>query len=50
MTLVTSWAIKGEANKTRMSEKDVPKQYRDYADVFSEEKAKRFPPQRKEDH
>jgi hypothetical protein len=32
-----------------MSEKDVPKQYRDYADVFSKEKAKRFPPAREED-
>jgi hypothetical protein len=33
-----------------MSEKDVPEQYRDYADIFSEEKAKRFPPAREEDH
>jgi hypothetical protein len=33
-----------------MSEKDVPKQYKDYSDVFSEEKAKRFPPAREEDH
>jgi hypothetical protein len=33
-----------------MSEKDVPEQYRDYADIFSEEKAKRFPPPREEDH
>jgi hypothetical protein len=39
-TLATSWAIQGEANKTRLSEKDVPEQYKDYADVFSEEKAK----------
>jgi hypothetical protein len=49
-TLATSWAIQGEADKTRMSEKDVPEQYKDYSDVFSEEKAKRFPPQREEDH
>jgi hypothetical protein len=33
-----------------MSEKDVPEQYRDYADVFSKDKAKRFPPPREEDH
>jgi hypothetical protein len=33
-----------------MSEKDVPKQYADYSDVFSEEKAKRFPPAREDDH
>jgi hypothetical protein len=50
MTLTTSWAIQGEADKTRMSEKDVPEQYKDYSDIFSEEKAKRFPPAREEDH
>jgi hypothetical protein len=33
-----------------MLEKDVPDQYKDYADVFSEKKAKRFPPNREEDH
>jgi hypothetical protein len=33
-----------------MSEKDVPKQYEDYSDVFSKEKAKRFPPKREKDH
>jgi hypothetical protein len=33
-----------------LSEKDVPEQYQDYAYVFSEEKAKRFPPSREEDH
>jgi hypothetical protein len=49
-TLATSWAIQGEVNKTRMTEKDVPEQYRNYTDVFSEEKAKRFPPAREEDH
>jgi hypothetical protein len=38
--LAISWAIQGEANKTCLSEKDIPDQYRDYADVFSEEKAK----------
>jgi hypothetical protein len=32
-----------------MSEKDVPEQYKDYSDVFSKEKAKRFPPTREED-
>jgi hypothetical protein len=33
-----------------MSEKDVPEQYKDYSDVFSKEKAKRFLPAREEDH
>jgi hypothetical protein len=49
-TLVTSWAIKEESDRIRLSKKDVPGQYRDYADVFSEEKAKRFPPPREEDY
>jgi hypothetical protein len=49
-TLTTSWAIEGEADKMRMSEKDVPEQYKDYSDVFSEEKAKRFLLAREEDH
>jgi hypothetical protein len=33
-----------------MSEKDVPEHYEDYSDIFSKEKAKRFPPIREEDH
>jgi hypothetical protein len=48
--LATNWAIKGEADKTRLSEKDIPNQYKEYADVFSEKEAKRFPPIRDEDH
>jgi hypothetical protein len=39
-TLATSWAIKREANKTWLSEKDVLEQYQDYMDIFSQEKAK----------
>jgi hypothetical protein len=39
-TLATSWAIQGESDKIRLSEKDILDQYKDYADVFSEEKAK----------
>jgi hypothetical protein len=49
-TLATSWAIQEEADKTRLSEKDVPEQYKNYSDVFSKEKAKRFPPTREDDH
>jgi hypothetical protein len=49
-TLAMSWAIQGEADKAQMLEKDVPEQYKDYEDVFSEEKAKRFPPTREENH
>jgi hypothetical protein len=43
-TLATSWAIQGENERTHLSEEDVLNQYKDYADVFSEKKAKRFPP------
>jgi hypothetical protein len=50
MTLATSWAIKEEGDKTHLSEKDIPDQYQEYADIFSEEKAKRFSPTREEDH
>ena len=49
-TLATSWAIKNEENKTCLKEKDVPDQYKDFADVFSEEKAKRFPSDQEENH
>jgi hypothetical protein len=49
-TLATNWAIKEETDKVRITEKDILKQYKDYSDVFSEEKAKRFPPQREDDH
>ncbi len=49
-TLATAWAIKNEENKSHLTEKDVPEQYKNYADVFSEEKAKQFPPTREEDH
>jgi hypothetical protein len=40
MTLATSWAIQGENKKTRLSEEDIPNQYKDYTDVFSEKEAK----------
>jgi hypothetical protein len=39
-TLAMSWAIQGESNKIHLAEKDVLNQYKDYTDVFSEEKAK----------
>jgi hypothetical protein len=48
--LATNWAIKNEADKVWISEKDIPEQYKDYLDVFSEEKARRFPPPREDNH
>ena len=49
-TQATQWAIKEQANKTKLMEDDLPEHYQDYKDVFSEEKAKRFPPEREDDH
>jgi hypothetical protein len=49
-TLASEWAITAKGNKTWLKEDDIPIQYQDYADVFSEEKATQFPPTREEDH
>src|SRR6267154_4907624 len=49
MTMATSWAIQN-SKKTSNKEEDVPEQYTKYRKVFSEEEAKRFPPQREDDH
>ena len=43
-TITTEWAIKEHAQKKELMEEDLPKQYQEYADVFSEEGAKCFPP------
>jgi hypothetical protein len=45
-TLTSEWAIAAKKDHTN----NIPPQYQEYADVFSEEKAKRFPPSRDEDH
>lgn len=50
VTQATDWAIKAEKEKIRLSENEIPEQYKEFADVFSEEKARRFPPTREEDH
>ena len=50
VTQATEWAIQAEKDKKRLSEENIPEAYQDYADVFSKEKAKRFPPKREEDH
>ena len=44
--LATDWAIKAP----RKEEQELPEQYQDYREVFSEEAARRFPPEREEDH
>jgi hypothetical protein len=45
-TLASEWAIAARKDHTN----NIPPQYQGYTDVFSEEKAKRFPPSRDEDH
>ena len=49
-TMATTWAIEHEGEKVRLKEKDVPKHYQEFVDVFSEEKAKHFSHSREEDH
>ena len=49
-TQATTWAIENEKNKTCLSEDSVPEQYKEYSDVFSEQKAKRFRPSQEENH
>jgi hypothetical protein len=50
MTLTSEWAIMAGKNQTTKNEDDVLPQYQQYADVFSKENAKWFPPSREEDH
>ena len=45
-TFATTWALKSQDKPTEGP--IIPKQYQHYADVFSEELAKRFPPSRDE--
>src|SRR5882757_6009938 len=46
-TMATSWAIQDPKED---KEEKIPEPYANYAKVFSEEKAKRFPPKREDDH
>ena len=48
--MATIWAIEHEKEKKHLKEKDVSDHYQEFADIFSEEKAKRFPLSREEDH
>ena len=45
-TLATDWAIKAQKEEKH----ELPEYYSDYREVFSEEAARRFPPEREEDH
>lgn len=46
----TNWAIKAEKEKVHLSEDKILKQYQEFANVFSEEKARRIPPIREENY
>jgi hypothetical protein len=49
-TCNTEWAIAAEKMKIWHNKNNIPPQYSDYSDIFSKEKARRFPPPREEDH
>jgi hypothetical protein len=49
-TLASEWAITAGKSQTTKNENNILPQYQQYADVFSKEKAKQFPPTREEDH
>src|ERR1700747_67980 len=46
ITQATDWAIQAEQEKKWLTEADIPKPYKEYQEVFSEEAAKHFPPSR----
>jgi hypothetical protein len=48
--MVQQWAEKAQKGQKVNTEKDVPLQYLDFKDIFSEEVAKRFPPERDDNH
>ena len=50
MTMATTWTIEYKKEKKSLKENDIPNHYQEFVDVFLEEKAKRFPPSREEDH
>lgn len=50
VTQAPDWAIKVEKEKIHLSEDEIPEQYQEFTDVFSEEKAQKFSSARDEDH
>ena len=50
ITQATDWAIKAKKEKICLFKNEILEQYQEFADVFSEEKARRFPSTREEDH
>ena len=48
--MAQQWAQKTHEGKELMTKASIPMQYKDFADVFSEEAAKCFPPTRNDDH
>jgi hypothetical protein len=49
-TIASEWAIIMEKSKMCLDKNNIPPQYADYANVFSEEKVKHYPPMREENH
>ena len=48
--LAQQWAEAAHKGKETMTASTIPKQYKEYTKVFSEEAARRFPPEREDDH
>src|SRR6266576_4722814 len=48
--LAQQWAEAVHKGKETMTASTIPKQYKEYAEVFSEEAVRRFPPEREDDH
>ncbi len=48
--LAQQWAEAAHKGKETMTASTIPEQYKEYAEVFSEEAARRFPPEREDDH
>ena len=48
--LAQQWAEAAHKGKETMTASTIPEQYKEYAEVFSEEAARHFPPEREDDH
>src|SRR6266566_741881 len=48
--LAQQWAEVAHKGKEVMTASTIPEQYKKYAEVFSKEAARRFPPEREDDH
>jgi len=50
MNLAQQWAEAAHKRKEVMTASTIPEQYKEYEEVFSKKAARRFPPEREDDH